>query len=338
MTIEEIRLLIRSPTYDFLRTNEHLKNIAFLTLGGSYSYGTNVETSDVDIRGCALNSAGDIIGLSTFEHVIDKPTDTTIYAFNKLITLLVNCNPNVIEMLGCKPEHYLYVSPIGKEMIDNRKMFLSQRAIRSFGGYAIAQLRRLENALARDRLSQPKREDHIRQSIEGAVYSNFKDLTNSLTFHIEPATHEGLEEEVCVDLNLCNYPVRDLRSLVNDIDNVVRDYERDVNSRNKKKDDAHLNKHAMHLVRLYYMCIDILTLGDIKTYRTREHELLMDIRNGHFQNEDGTFKPEFFDMVDNLQRSMEYAQKNTSLPKHPDMKKIEEFVMDVNKKVVNGNV
>lgn len=321
MTIEEIRNLIRSPTYDFLRTNEHLKNIAFITLGGSYSYGTNVETSDVDVRGCALNSASEIIGLSSFEQVIDKPTDTTIYAFNKLIPLLVNCNPNVVEMLGCKPEHYLYVSTIGKQMLDNRKMFLSQRAIRSFGGYAIAQLRRLENALARDRLSQPKRENHIRQSIEGAVYSNFKDLTNSLTFHVEPSAREGLEEEVCVDLTLNSFPVRDLRSLVNDIDNVVRDYERDINSRNKKKDDAHLNKHAMHLVRLYYMCIDILTLGDIITYRTREHELLMDIRNGAFQKEDGTFRPEFFEMVDNLQRSMEYAQKNTSIPKHPRYEK-----------------
>ena len=50
MTIEEIKNMVEGKDYDFLRTNEHLKGkIVFLTLGGSYSYGTNVETSDVDI-------------------------------------------------------------------------------------------------------------------------------------------------------------------------------------------------------------------------------------------------------------------------------------------------
>ena len=54
MTIEQIRDMVSGNNYDFLRENEHLVDrIIFLTLGGSYSYGTNVETSDVDIRGYA---------------------------------------------------------------------------------------------------------------------------------------------------------------------------------------------------------------------------------------------------------------------------------------------
>ena len=53
----EFEKLIASEQYDFLRKNEHLgSNIILLGLGGSWAYGTNVETSDVDIRGCALNS------------------------------------------------------------------------------------------------------------------------------------------------------------------------------------------------------------------------------------------------------------------------------------------
>lgn len=154
MTIDQIKEMVAGADYDFLRTNEHLgRNIIFLTLGGSYSYGTNIETSDVDVRGCALNSPSDLIGLTNFEQVVHTETDTTVYSFNKLVSLLLNCNPNTIEMLGCKPEHYFLMTDIGQSMIDNRKLFLSKRAAHSFGGYATQQLRRLENALARDRLS-----------------------------------------------------------------------------------------------------------------------------------------------------------------------------------------
>lgn len=162
MTTEQIREMLQSPAYEFLRSNEHLKSkIIFLTLGGSYSYGTNVETSDVDIRGCALNSRSDLLGLSNFEQVVHTETDTTVYSFNKLVSLLLNCNPNTIEMLGCRPEQYMVCTDIGREMIENRKLFLSKRAVNSFGGYANQQLRRLENALARDKLPQARKEEHI---------------------------------------------------------------------------------------------------------------------------------------------------------------------------------
>lgn len=339
MTIDEIRALIESQDYDFLRTNPHLQHIAFLTLGGSYAYGTNIETSDVDIRGCAMESVSDIIGMSHFENVVDHATDTTIYAFNKLITLLYNCNPNVIEILGCKPEHYLFLSDVGIAMINNRKMFLSKRAAYTFGGYAHSQLRRLENAIARDKLPQDRKEVHIKNSLDKVV-KNFNNEGRSApvqcTLSIADAIHEDLEKETFITMSLDHYPVRDLKALVNDINNVISDYQNELRSRNKKKDDLHLNKHAMHLIRLYLMCIDILEKEEIVTYREKEHDLLMSIRNGQFQLEDGTFASSFFDLVHDLSKRMEYAKENSALPQTPDMKQIEEFVMDVNWSVING--
>lgn len=57
MTREELQTIIASKLYDFLRTNPHLNGqLMFLTIGGSHAYGTNVEGSDVDIRGVALNT------------------------------------------------------------------------------------------------------------------------------------------------------------------------------------------------------------------------------------------------------------------------------------------
>ena len=48
-------------------------------------------------------------------------------------------------MLGSKPEHYIKLTDAGKFLLDNKKLFLSKLAIHTFGGYANAQLRRLEN-------------------------------------------------------------------------------------------------------------------------------------------------------------------------------------------------
>lgn len=335
MTIEQIKDMVAGSQYDFLRTNPHLAGkIIFLTLGGSHAYGTNVETSDVDVRGCALNSRSDLLGLSAFEQVVNTETDTTIYSFNKLISLLINCNPNTIELLGCKPEHYFMLTDIGKQMIDNRKLFLSQKAVASFGGYATQQLRRLQNALARDRLPQALTEEHIKGALERSIKSFGDRYTSFENGGIELLTAESmrddLDTEVFCNIHIDKYPAREFQTLLNTLSAVVGNYEK-LNHRNHKKDDAHLNKHAMHLIRLYLMCLDILENEEIRTYRENDRDFLLSIRNGAFQNEDGTYRQEFFDIVSDFEKKLKYAKENTSLPAKPNMKRIEEFVMSVNK-------
>lgn len=335
MTIEQIKEMVAGNQYDFLRTNPHLAGkIIFLTLGGSHAYGTNVETSDVDVRGCALNSRSDLLGLSAFEQVVNTETDTTIYSFNKLIGLLINCNPNTIELLGCKPEHYFMLTDIGKQMIDNRKLFLSQKAVASFGGYATQQLRRLQNALARDRLPQALTEEHIKCALERSIKSFGDRYTSFENGGIElltaESTRDDLDTEVFCNIHIDKYPAREFQTLLNTLSAVVGNYEK-LNHRNHKKDDAHLNKHAMHLIRLYLMCLDILENEEIRTYRENDRDFLLSIRNGAFQNEDGTYRQEFFDIVSDFEKKLKYAKENTSLPAKPNMKRIEEFVMSVNK-------
>lgn len=342
LNIPSLKQSVENHQYDFLLTAPHLgqSQIIMLTLGGSYAYGTNLPTSDVDIRGISIPKKNTLYGLSTFEQHIDKPTDTTVYNLLKFVKLCAACNPNIIEMLGCKPEHYLYLTKEGQTLLDNRKLFLSQSAPRAFIGFATQQLRRLQNAIARDKPTQEQREEHILASINSSMQSFDDRYTaipeGSLHAHLIPSAKEHLDTEIALDISLKNYPARDFTAILHDILNTIKNYDElteegytKLNKSNRKKDDAHLNKHAMHLLRLYYMCINILEQGEIITYRTDEHDLLMSVRNGKFMTADRTILPEFFDILHDLQERLDYAKRNTSLPQQPNYKQLEELAMSI---------
>ncbi len=342
MTLEKIKQLVESNQYHFLRDNPHLgQNIILIGLGGSHAYGTNNEQSDLDIRGCALNSKEEILTNANFEQFVNEETDTTIYSFNKLVHLLSNCNPNTIEILGLKAEHYLYVSPIGQELLNHRDLFLSKRAVHAFGGYATAQLRRLDNKAAR-LVGQEQRENHILNSIESAKVT-FPDKyfgcpEDAIRLYVDKAVQEGYDSEIFMDINLTHYPLRDYKGMWSEMNNIVKDYAK-VGKRNKNAiEHSKLGKHMMHLVRLYLMCIDILERKEIITYREKEHDFLMDIRNGKYLDGNRQPVPEFFELIDDFEARIKYAKENTDLPENPNYKEINEFVMSVNERVVKNEI
>lgn len=340
MKLEQIKEKLQSQEYDFLRRDKNLgNNIIILTLGGSHAYGTDTESSDLDIRGCALNSKMQILTNEKFEQFVNEDTDTTIYAFNKLISLLCNCNPNTIEMLGNKPEHYFYVSPIGQELLDNAHLFLSKRAIYSFGGYANQQLRRLENKANR-LVGQAQNEEYIYKTIEHAAYDfrerYFTMPDDAIKLYIDKAVQEGYDTEIFMDVSLHHYPLRDYADMWSEMKSIVKSYAK-IGKRNEKAIEHNkLGKHMMHLIRLYMMCLDILENERIVTFREKEHDLLMDIRSGKYLDNNKQPIPEFYEMVDEYEKRLDYAKENTSLPDNPDYKRINEFVASVNERVVRG--
>lgn len=340
MNIDEIKAKVQSEEYDFLREKPLGDNIIILGLGGSHAYGTNNENSDLDVRGVATHSPEDILTRKGFDQVVNEATDTTVYSLEKIINLLSNCNPNTIEILGLEPWQYLYVSDIGKALIDNRDMFLSKRAVHAFGGYANSQLRRLNNKAVR-LVGQEERERHILASIENARYSYPEKYFNypydAIRLYIDKAVQEDYDTEIFMDVHLTHYPLRDYKSMWSEMHNIVKDYSK-IGKRNSHAiEHDKLGKHMMHLVRLYLMCFDILEKGEINTYRKKDHDFLMDIRNGKYLDDDRQPTEEFYDIVDEFENKLEYLKDHTDLPPNPDYNRINKFLADANWSVLNGN-
>ena len=132
-------------------------------------------------------------------------------------------------------------------------------------------------------------------------------------------------------------PVNEFNVVANEITASIKEFNKHLGHRNHKKDVYHLNKHAMHLVRLYLMAEDILVRGEIVTYREKEHDLLMSIKTGEYFNEkQNSLSSGFFDMVNDLDIRMLKAYENSKLPERPDIEKVSGLLSEIHLKYLNS--
>ena len=83
-------------------------------------------------------------------------------------------------------------------------------------------------------------------------------LEDSLKLYIDKSDKEDYNTEIFMDMNFKHYPLRDYKAMWSEMNCVVKDYAK-IGKRNQNAiEHGKLGKHMMHLVRLYYMCFDIL--------------------------------------------------------------------------------
>lgn len=167
-----------------------------------------------------------------------------------------------------------------------------------------------------------------KRSLERAIAGWGKDNIFEIT--ISEDTDEEGKHPLLISCSLNDYPVTSLKSLLKSLTTTIDQYEQPQHPK-VQKDAAHINKHAMHIVRLYYTAFDILEKGEIITHRDKESEELLAIRNGKYLREDGSYAPEFFEFVDALEKRFQDDVRKTPLPAKPDFGKIEELLVEINK-------
>ena len=117
-----------------------------VSLAGSHLYGTNIETSDWDYRGVCIPPRNYIYGIHNFEQYHSPETcsvDMCVYSLRKFVSLGMQCNPNIVEILWSPPDKHVMHHGIWDSLYDIRDAFLSKIAFKSFSGYAKAQLNKI---------------------------------------------------------------------------------------------------------------------------------------------------------------------------------------------------
>ena len=136
--------------------------IILLSVNGSRLYGNFTDKSDYDYRGVFIADKSTKLGLIGKIDQIEDPdffkelnnkyklnmkdfSDCICYELNRFATLAADANPNIFDILCTNENKCLYINDKGKELIDNRFLFLSSKLKFTFSGYAISQLTKIRN-------------------------------------------------------------------------------------------------------------------------------------------------------------------------------------------------
>ena len=262
--------------------------------------------------------------------------DYARWANQEMLHSVTNYELNKGLWSGHNDHNYFEIAHTIRRQFDENGGIYRGRVLYSFGGYARAQLSRLDNKAMRN-IDQPGQEEHILQSVQNA-YMTFPDKyfsfpEDAIRLYIDDSDRDDMVSEIFMDVTLKHYPLRDYKCMWSEMHNIVKDYGK-IGKRAKTAMRRNICKHAMHLVRLQNMCLELMETGTMHTYRRADHDFLMDIRNGRFTDENDQMTEEFFRIVEDNDNKIREAAKHTVLPAKPDYRKINDFICEVNEKII----
>lgn len=174
--------------------NKQTYELILLHTAGSRLYGNATDKSDWDFRGVfiapketklgILGAVEQLQGIDVYKSLkkagldLVETDDIVIYEISRFAKLAADNNPNCMDTLcvDYNNENYtIYINEKGKELIDNRKLFLSSKLKFTFSGYAISQLAKIRN---RDKyLTKYPDVSNVLQEVQECYYNEFIDFT-----------------------------------------------------------------------------------------------------------------------------------------------------------------
>jgi predicted nucleotidyltransferase len=298
-----------------MEKNEVEARTIFLTTVGSHAYGMATATSDEDEAGVMVPPLNYYLSTQRFEQFQGFGKDKVIYDFIKVISLLIQNNPNILDLLYMDPKFYKVITPYWQTVVDNRKLFLSKKAKHTFSGYAFAQLKRIERHRKWfiDPPEKPSRTEYGLAEHEGIPQTTVNALASIPAEYFSDEYKEKIRQEkeyYFAKKNWDNY----------------KEWEANRNKVRAETEKKFLldTKHAAHLVRLISMAEEILTTGDVHINRAGiDADTLLAVRNGEWTYE------KVLEWSAEKEKSLEEMYEKSTLPYSPDIKKIDILCKDV---------
>jgi len=291
-------------------------HLIFETVAGSHLYGTNTESSDLDLRGVGIATLRHALGIERFDQLESKEPDRTIFSLQKFFALAADANPNIIELLFAPQQHWLWSDHWWLRVVEHRNLFLSLKARHTFGGYAFSQLNRIKNH-KRWMDDPPEKPDRAAMglSIESAIQEDALKALATI-----PASIIG-------DLSRTVHLEKEYITRKKEWDS----YKAWKENRNKDRYALEVRfgydtKHAMHLVRLLRMGVELLCTGELNVDRRGiDADELLEIRNGAWAYD---HLIAWAEMMDGSMAKL-YDANRAKLPRKPDRKAINNLLMDI---------
>ena len=336
-------------------------------ISGSKAYGTDLPTSDTDIRGVFILPQKRMYGLGYVSQVADETNDTVYFELGRYIELLLKNNPNILELLATPKEQVLYKDPL----MDNLKpaLFLSKKCKDTFGGYAFTQIRKarglnkkIVNPVEKEKktvldfcyilknhgsvpLQKWLEHNNYEQDRIGLVnIPHFKD-TYALFYDTNgKMNYRGIMRKPSATTVLLSSIPKTERAIAylsfnqDGFTKYCKDYtaywdwvakrNEDRYNNNVKHGKNYDSKNMMHTFRLLDMAYEILTEGAIHVRRPNRQELLR-IRRGEFEYDN------LIEKAEAMMKRVEEAYLESQLPNEPDKIKAEKLLVDIRAQFYN---
>jgi len=303
-----------------MQFSEIEKNILLEYPVGSHLYGTNTENSDHDYSGIFIAPIDYYFGLKDVREVDfsisskhengknDKEAiDRKFYEIKRFMKLATDCNPAIIEQLFVPKSLLIHSSIKGKELLDNRKIFLHKGLYHRFLGYAYSQKKKMIV-----KLDNHDKYKHVKSVLENANPTDTLHHVKNILGKYFDKEHMAVGD-IKIPLGVLN---KKALSIIN---------KRFANMSHRKeliRKHGYDTKFGSHLIRLILEGIELLQTGDL-IFPLKEKDLILDIKNGKYKLN------ELLHIFYSLEHDIEISKEKSDLPKKPNFEYINNFCIDI---------
>lgn len=324
-------------------------------ISGSRAYGLDTPTSDTDIKGVFYLPKQRFYSLQSdyIPQVSNETNDIVYYELGRFVELLLQNNPNMMELLATPADKVLYRHPI----MDNLKpdWFISKLCEKTFAGFANSQIKKARGLNKKIVNPMPKEKKSVLDFC--VVFSDGKsiDLTKWLTQHqlhqrqiglavmphatqmyamyVDDGTHDFsgiIQKDTANQVSLSSIPkgltpVGYLAFNQMGYSKYCKDYSEYwdwVDNRNEERYQTTIShgkqydaKNMMHTIRLLQTALDIAKTGQVIVKRPNRDELLA-IKAGQSDYET------LVKMADDLTVEISQAFAQSGLKNEPNREKV----------------